>query len=58
MIGTEPGIRAASFESFDDALIDSFINEIFAGLTMNVESDGYAPCALAADDPVGATFDH
>src|SRR3546814_17008972 len=42
----------------DDAVVDDRVVQIMAGLAVDEEGDRHAPCALAAQHPVGAVLDH
>ena len=57
-VGVVPRIDAAGADRLDDALVDLGIDQQFAGLALDEQSDRHAPGALAADHPVGPLGDH
>ena len=55
---TEPRIRATGFEGRDNAFVDRWIVQIFAGLAVHIKRNRHAPCALAGEYPVRAALNH
>ena len=53
-----PGIDAMLSHCRDDARVHFGVLQIFARAVLHEQRDRYAPGALAAEDPVGAAFDH
>ena len=52
-VGRPPRVGPARFDRGDDARIDRGVAQIVAGPPVDEQRDRHAPCALAADDPVG-----
>ena len=54
----EPRIGPTGLNRRDDARIDGFVAQGFAGGLINKHGERCAPIALTADQPVGTGFDH
>ncbi len=53
-----PRVDAGFLHRRDDAVVDERVVEILPGLAVDEQRDRHAPCALAAEHPVGAPLDH
>ena len=53
-----PRVHTFGADGGDDAGVDGWVGEVLATLAVDKQRDRHTPCALAAQHPIGAAFDH